>query len=149
MAHAPQLSPDASPTPPPASYDVSLHASSPPPLDRRASAALEPPTLDRERRNTVALSLAGLFDDLVTPEVTAAPPRKQRPTPSFFDADDEHEAAAAPTARRTGLRRVLSPGSIVAALAVIGALYIVGYVVSRENPPKPPSDQVTTVAHTR
>jgi len=123
-----------------------------PALDRRSSAALEPPPVERDRRNTVALSLAGLFDDLGAPEITTAPPPPKRTTPSFFEMQDEEEEAAAAAAaaqRRGPMRSLLSPGGIIAAIAVVAALYIVGYVVSRETPPKPPTDQVTTVSHTR
>jgi hypothetical protein len=126
-------------------------ASSASALDRRSSAALEPPSVDRDRRNTVALSLAGLFDELVAPEITVVEGKApaKRTTPSFFDMDDEaDEAATAGPPRRTGLRGWFTPAGIVAVLAIIGSLYVVGYFVSKENPPKPPGDKVVTVSHT-
>jgi len=119
-----------------------------PTLDRRSSAALEPPV---ERRNAVALSLAGLFDDLEEPqqppagssEQPASKPRSPEPW-SFEDTNGEKAEEPAPRHRRAGLRGLVSPGGLVALAAVAGALYVVGYFVARNDAPKPPStDQVT------
>ena len=128
----------------------------PPPVDRRASAALEPPSVDQNRRNAVALSLAGLFDDLEMPDPTAPPApsasdgagqKKPRSTPEAWSNDDPKEEAAPAHARPRGLRALFTPAGFVALAAVCAALFIVGYFVSKADPPKPPGDQVTTVAH--
>jgi hypothetical protein len=113
-------------------------------MDRRASAALEPPSLDWERRSTVAMSLAGLFDDPGVPEAAEEPPQpRKNPEPWNFD-EEEEEAAPTARQRRGLLRAVLSPGGILAVVAVVAAVFVVGYFVSRANPPTPPrSDQVT------
>jgi hypothetical protein len=62
--------------------------------------------------------------------------------PSFFDPEPEVVAPPPNHARR---RALLSPGGILAVLAILGALYVVGYVVARSHPAKAPSpDQITT-----
>ncbi len=114
-------------------------------LDRRASAALPPPApAVEERRNAVALSLAGLFEG-AEDGPDAEPARRTRPvrtTPSFFD--EEPPVVAPP--RRSRRRALLSPGGVIAMLAIIGALYIVATVVARSHPStKPPNpDQVSS-----
>jgi hypothetical protein len=130
-----------------------------PALDRRASAALEPPPV--ERRNAVALSLAGLFDDLgvpagiiaEVPEEANREPRSRRDNPApwvFDDTDDPKPETTTPRRRRTGLRGLASPGGLIALAAVAAALYVVGYFVARNDAPKPPnSNQVTTVTQAR
>jgi hypothetical protein len=130
-----------------------------PAVDRRASAALEPPSVDRERRNAVALSLAGLFDDLAAPDPTVpatAPlttdepgPRKPRTSPEPWSYEEPEDAVRPAQHRRGGLRTLLTPGGLIALVAVVASLYVVAFFVSRANPPKAPGDQVTTVAPSR
>jgi hypothetical protein len=118
-------------------------------LDRRSSAALPPPleTHEGDRRNAVALSLAGLFDHSdrdgeAANDADAGPKPRPRRVPSFFDEEPEVVAPPPNHARR---RALLSPGGILAVLAILGALYVVGYVVARSHPSKAPSpDQITT-----
>jgi hypothetical protein len=118
-------------------------------LDRRSSAALPPPleTHEGDRRNAVALSLAGLFDHSdrdgeAADDADAGPKPRPRRVPSFFDEEPEVVAPPPTHARR---RALLSPGGILAVLAILGALYVVGYVVARSHPSKAPSpDQITT-----
>jgi hypothetical protein len=133
-------------------------------LDRRSSAALPAPELSAEdRRDAVALSLAGLFEDAedpaaataasaatTAPSAPAAGPSQVRKPSSFFDAadlfeDEAQEQKAEPTARRRPLT-MLSAGSIVALVAIAIALYVVAAFVIGSHPgkPVPSQDQVTT-----
>ncbi len=120
-------------------------------LDRRSSAAMLPPEEPpvEDRRNAVALSLAGLFEEGPAPEAAPASepkhrPKVARPLSALFDDAPEEEAT--PRRKRSRLRAVLSPGGIIAILAIVGALYVVGTFVARSHASKPPNpDQVTTV----
>jgi hypothetical protein len=102
----------------------------------------------------VALSLAGLFDDVGMPDPSAAPlaaaegtgPKKPRSSPEPWSYDEPEQDAAPVDARRGSRRALLSPGGLLGLAAVMAALFIIGYFVSKADPPKPPSDQVTTVA---
>jgi len=125
-------------------------------LDRRSSAALPAPELSAEdRRNAVALSLAGLFEDAEDPEAPEAhengPSHVRKPS-SFFDAaklfEDEEEQEEKPK-QRLRPRTMLAPGSIVALVAIAIALYVVAGFVMRSHPSKPVPNQNQVSTATR
>jgi len=114
----------------------------PPPVhDRRSSAAEPPPPLAPvvpDRRNTVALSLAGLFDGGADHDPGAVPasegPVRRSPPTFSFDVEMEH-VAAPPRRRRRG---IVSPGGLIALVALIGAIYIVATFALHSSPAKTP-----------
>jgi len=123
----------------------------PPPLhDRRSSAAEPPPPLPpvaADRRNAVALSLAGLFDggaDHDSGAVPAAEAPVRRVPPSAYTFDTEPEEVVAPP--RHGRPAIVSPGGLIAILALIGAVYIVASFALHSSPTKTPGPAPVTPA---